>query len=113
MRALKGQGMDRHLFVLRALALEEAGGDESRLPSFFKDVAWSTLSNIILSTSTLPSPALKGGGFGPVGPDCYAVGYGVRKQGCRFSIMTNFEGAQDFADSLGGVVGRVENILSK
>ena len=113
MRALKGQGMDRHLFVLRHLALAEVEGDESRLPEIFRDEAWSTLSNIILSTSTLPSPALKGGGFGPVGPDCYAVGYGVRKEGCRFSIMTAFDGAQDFADSLDDAMGRVRSVLEK
>ncbi len=39
---------------------------------------FKTLSNIILSTSTLSSPALDGGGFGPVGPDCIGIGYGIR-----------------------------------
>ena len=55
-----GQGLTRLAF------------DTSALQSY------KTLSEIILSTSTLSSPALDGGGFGPVGPRCYGIGYGVQ-----------------------------------
>ena len=111
MRALKGQGMDRHMFVLRHMALQKCNGDESRLPAIFQDPAWHAMSNIILSTSTLPSPALKGGGFGPVGDDCYAIGYGVRELGCQFSVMTSFNGAQEFADSVGECISDVKRVI--
>ena len=111
MRALKGQGMDRHMFVLRHMALQKCDGDESRLPAIFQDPAWYTMSNIILSTSTLPSPALKGGGFGPVGDDCYAIGYGIRDMGCQFSVMTSFDGAQEFVDSVGECISEVKSVI--
>ena len=111
MRALKGQGMDRHMFVLRYLALQKCNGDETRLPAIFQDPAWHTMSNIILSTSTLPSPALKGGGFGPVGEDCYAIGYGVRDLGCQFSVMTSFNGAQEFVDSVAECISDVKRVI--
>jgi hypothetical protein len=39
---------------------------------------YATLSEIILSTSTLSSPVLNGGGFGPVNKKCFGIGYGVR-----------------------------------
>jgi hypothetical protein len=38
---------------------------------------YQKLSKIILSTSTLASPALDAGGFGPVNRDCYGIGYGI------------------------------------
>ena len=38
---------------------------------------YKRLGHIILSTSTLASPALDGGGFGPVNQDCYGIGYGI------------------------------------
>ena len=49
----------------------------TELPDLYKCKAFETLSTIILSTSTLQSDALDGGGFGPVGPDCYAIPYGT------------------------------------
>eukprot|EP00041_Stephanoeca_diplocostata_P036435 m.1331652 g.1331652 ORF g.1331652 m.1331652 type:complete len:160 (+) comp24866_c0_seq5:231-710(+) len=61
--ALMGEGWDRHLFALRTLAQRHGGA----LPAIFTDEAYATLGNIVLSTSTLASDALGGGGFGPVG----------------------------------------------
>lgn len=60
--ALMGEGWDRHLFALRTLAQRHGG----TLPAVFTDEAYTTLGNIVLSTSTLVSDALGGGGFGPV-----------------------------------------------
>lgn len=109
--AVKGLGMDRHLFVLRHMALQDANGDENAIPALFRDDSWRILGNIVLSTSTLPSLALKGGGFGPVGPDCFAIGYGVRKQGCQFSVMTAFGGAGDYVDAVEESIGLVKRAL--
>lgn len=69
--ALLGQGWDRHLFALRKLAEKSSGGT---LP-IFSDRAYSTLSDIVLSTSTLVHPALHAGGFGPPGPNTYGIMY--------------------------------------
>ena len=64
-----GQGFDRHLFALRHLA--EANG---RVPELYTDDAYKTLNHVILSTSTLSSPAVFIGGFGPVVPDGLGIG---------------------------------------
>lgn len=79
--AAMGQGFDRHLLALRYLAASES----SSLPDFFQDPAYSQINNNILSTSTLTSPAVQLGGFGPVVPDGFGVGYGVHDDlvGCN------------------------------
>uniref|UniRef100_A0AAV1TL97 Choline/carnitine acyltransferase domain-containing protein n=1 Tax=Peronospora matthiolae TaxID=2874970 RepID=A0AAV1TL97_9STRA len=80
--AVMGQGFDRHLFALRAMA-ELQGMD---VPELYKLPAHQTLNKIILSTSTLSSPALEGGSFGPVNDECYGIGYGIEKEGSAFQL---------------------------
>jgi carnitine O-palmitoyltransferase 2 len=81
-----GKGMDRHMFALRDVALRRAGGvsGDAALPAIFTDPAHAALGEVILSTSTLSSDALVGGGFGPVGPQCYALGCVER---CPFLVL--------------------------
>ena len=62
--------------------------------------AYATLNDIVLSTSTLASPALDAGGFGPVGDKCYAIGYGITDDGARFYVMSNHLQTEQFADAL-------------
>ncbi|XP_030640601.1 carnitine O-palmitoyltransferase 2, mitochondrial isoform X2 [Chanos chanos] len=78
-----GQGFDRHLFALRYLA----GSKGMALPSLYQDPAYAAINYNILSTSTLTSPAVSLGGFAPVVPDGYGVGYGVHDEwiGCNVS----------------------------
>ena len=59
----------------------------ARAGEIFGTSAFSTLNEIVLSTSTLASPALLGGGFGPVGPKCYGMGYGHHADMVRFGVM--------------------------
>ncbi|XP_054835962.1 carnitine O-palmitoyltransferase 2, mitochondrial isoform X2 [Eublepharis macularius] len=81
--AAMGKGFDRHLFGLRHLA-ESIG---IPLPEFYQDHAYAQINHNILSTSTLSSPAVTIGGFAPVVPDGFGVGYGVRDDwiGCNVS----------------------------
>ncbi|KAG1691644.1 hypothetical protein DVH05_026807 [Phytophthora capsici] len=79
-----GQGFDRHLFALRAIA-ELQGLD---VPEFYTLPAHQIMSKIILSTSTLSSPALEGGSFGPVNEDCYGIGYGIENEGSAFQLSS-------------------------
>ncbi|XP_069498274.1 carnitine O-palmitoyltransferase 2, mitochondrial-like isoform X2 [Ambystoma mexicanum] len=81
--AAMGQGFDRHLFALRCIA---ASAGRS-LPDFFEDQSYARINHIILSTSTLSSPAIKLGGFAPVVHDGYGVGYQVQDDwiGCNVS----------------------------
>lgn len=68
-----GKGFDRHLFALKCLA-------EGDSVPFFKDPSYNKLNNIILSTSTLATPSIAFGGFGPVNDDSYGIGYRVTDQ---------------------------------
>ncbi|GMF47292.1 unnamed protein product [Phytophthora fragariaefolia] len=79
-----GQGFDRHLFALRAMA--ELQGIE--VPEFYTLPAHQIMSKIILSTSTLSSPALEGGSFGPVNDECYGIGYGIEQEGSAFQLSS-------------------------
>ena len=105
--ALMGKGVDRHLFGLRKLAEQNGGA----LPAMFETEAMDVWGKIILSTSTLSSHALEGGGFGPVNDDCYGVGYGMEEGRSAF-VMSTYradgaemgaalaEGLQDLAEVL-------------
>ncbi|XP_070689007.1 carnitine O-palmitoyltransferase 2, mitochondrial [Pempheris klunzingeri] len=81
--AAMGRGFDRHLFALRYLANSKG----QALHSLYTDPAYATINHNILSTSTLTSPAVNLGGFAPVVPDGFGVGYGVHDNwiGCNVS----------------------------
>jgi len=70
-QALMGAGWDRHMFALKY----EAQKNGVEMPAIYEDESYKRLSEIILSTSTLSSPTINGGGFGPVGDRCYGIGY--------------------------------------
>lgn len=80
---LLGKGVDRHLFALGKWAEREGGA----APSLFADAGYRIFKDIRLSTSTLASPALQGGGFGPVSRTSYGVGYGTDERGAHFHVM--------------------------
>jgi len=80
MAAVQGYGFDRHLFALRTLAQESASVSPStvaHMPAIFTDPAYAWINHNILSTSTLVSDAVQGGGFAPVVRDGFGVGYAV------------------------------------
>ncbi|XP_027023254.2 carnitine O-palmitoyltransferase 2, mitochondrial [Tachysurus fulvidraco] len=81
--AAMGQGFDRHLFALRYLTNSKG----MPMPSLYQDPAYAAINHNILSTSTLTSPAVNLGGFAPVVPDGFGVGYGVHDDriGCNVS----------------------------
>ena len=60
--ALTGQGVDRHLTALEDTAARKG----LPKPTIFTDKGIQVYRDIRLSTSTLSSPALGTGGFGPV-----------------------------------------------
>lgn len=78
-----GQGFDRHLFVLRYLAAAKG----ISVPELFLDPAYGQINHNVLSTSTLSSPEVSLGGFAPVVPDGFGVGYAVHDDwiGCNVS----------------------------
>ena len=62
--------------------------------------AMAVWSKIILSTSTLKSHALEGGGFGPVNEDCYGIGYGMETDKAGFILSTYRSDGGDMAEAL-------------
>ncbi|XP_023932320.1 carnitine O-palmitoyltransferase 2, mitochondrial [Lingula anatina] len=93
--AAMGEGFDRHLFGLKHIAETEG----MPLPELYTDPAYSYINHIILSTSTLSSPAVLLGGFAPVVPDGFGVGYGVQDDslGCN---VTSYPPARDVQEFL-------------
>uniref|UniRef100_A0A1A8MQ23 Carnitine O-palmitoyltransferase 2, mitochondrial n=1 Tax=Nothobranchius pienaari TaxID=704102 RepID=A0A1A8MQ23_9TELE len=81
--AAMGQGFDRHLFALRYLSTLKG----QALHDLYTDPAYAAINHNVLSTSTLTSPAVSLGGFAPVVPDGFGVGYGVHDDwmGCNVS----------------------------
>jgi len=138
--AKTGKGMDRHLFALAAIAkkdhirstltakgaseteIEDAvakgGGDlmsaaevAEGLPKLFTDNGWSRINHNILSTSTLASEAIEGGGFGPVVADGYGIGYGVRDHGIGFNISSYRGDSQQLGDSFAKSLDDIMEVL--
>ena len=70
---MTGQGFDRHLFAMKDLVLKHG----QQLHDFYHDAAYSKINHVILSTSTLASPAVQIGGFCPVVPDGYGIGKAI------------------------------------
>ena len=55
---------------MKDLALKQ----NKKLHDFYSDASYQKMNHIILSTSTLSSPAVQIGGFCPVVPDGYGIG---------------------------------------
>ncbi|XP_041063653.1 carnitine O-palmitoyltransferase 2, mitochondrial isoform X1 [Carcharodon carcharias] len=82
--AAMAQGFDRHLFALRYLAKSKG----MALPDLFQDPSYIQINHNILSTSTLSSSAVQLGGFAPVVPDGFGVGYGVHDHWIGYNISS-------------------------
>uniref|UniRef100_A0A3Q3X9Y3 Choline/carnitine acyltransferase domain-containing protein n=1 Tax=Mola mola TaxID=94237 RepID=A0A3Q3X9Y3_MOLML len=83
--AAMGQGFDCHLYVLQYLASSNGQAPHS----LFTDPAYAAITHNILCSSTLNSPVLRTGGFAPVVPDGFGLGYGFGNTSMR-CIVTSF-----------------------
>ncbi|GAB1599724.1 carnitine O-palmitoyltransferase 2, mitochondrial-like [Argonauta hians] len=91
--AAMGQGFDRHLFAMRTLA-ENTG---NKMPAIYTDPNYKLINHVILSTSTLSSTATKYGGFGPVVPDGFGIGYQIGDNQTGY-IITSYSPHRNGAD---------------
>ncbi|XP_028932337.1 carnitine O-palmitoyltransferase 2, mitochondrial-like isoform X1 [Ornithorhynchus anatinus] len=99
MEASLGRGFDRHLFALRYLV--ESRGEP--VPEFFLDSAYQKINYNIISTSTLSSSAIFLGGFGPVVPDGFGIGYTITESSIGCNIISYLErDADEFLEFLEG-----------
>ncbi|CAG9785597.1 unnamed protein product [Diatraea saccharalis] len=69
--AAMGQGFDRHMFALRKIAED----NNMPIPELYESYEYKFLNKSILSTSTLSSPSVLAGGFGPVDQNGFGIGY--------------------------------------
>ncbi|XP_044741579.1 carnitine O-palmitoyltransferase 2, mitochondrial [Chrysoperla carnea] len=109
--AAMGQGFDRHLFALKYLA-EKMGRPK---PSIFGDLAYEKLNHNILSTSTLSSPHVWAGGFGPVVQDGYGIAYTIMDDslGVALASYQGQKNGAEFIDALRQSYKEILNILSQ
>ncbi|XP_068782099.1 carnitine O-palmitoyltransferase 2, mitochondrial-like isoform X2 [Struthio camelus] len=103
-----GNGFDRHLFALKHLAVSR--GEPT--PDFFLDTAYQKINHNIISTSTLQSPAVNLGGFGPVVSDGFGIGYHVSDNwlGCNATSYLDEE-LQEFLRCLEYSLNDIFDIL--
>lgn len=108
--AAMGQGFDRHLFALKYFAQKT-----NLLCNIFEDPDYAYLNHIILSTSTLSSPAIYAGGFGPVERDGLGVGYMIRDDelGVLVTSYPPYQKGSDFIDALRDTFAELVVILDK
>ncbi|XP_058818068.1 carnitine O-palmitoyltransferase 2, mitochondrial [Topomyia yanbarensis] len=108
--AAMGQGFDRHLFGLR----HTAETNDIPPPCIFQDPAYAAINQNILSTSTLSSPALLAGCFGPVVQDGYGIGYNIQ-EGFLGSVVTSYKShrdGQDFVNCLRSAYEDIAKVLN-
>jgi carnitine O-palmitoyltransferase 2 len=111
--AKMGNGVDRHLFALKKLAENRNSG---KAPDVFQDSSYKTFGSNIISTSSLFSEALVGGGFGPVSPG-YGVGYAAADDSMIFNISCWRQGgpqhsAEEFAKAVYAALVDMHNIIA-
>ncbi|XP_050077227.1 carnitine O-palmitoyltransferase 2, mitochondrial isoform X2 [Anopheles maculipalpis] len=108
--AAMGQGFDRHLFGLKHTAQKNS----LPLPALYQDPAYAAINHNILSTSTLSSPALLAGGFGPVVKDGYGIGYNIQ-DGYLGSVVTSYKphrNGGEFVDCLRAAYEDISKVLT-
>uniref|UniRef100_A0A182P8A9 Choline/carnitine acyltransferase domain-containing protein n=1 Tax=Anopheles epiroticus TaxID=199890 RepID=A0A182P8A9_9DIPT len=108
--AAMGQGFDRHLFGLKHTAQKNG----LPLPALYQDPAYAAINHNILSTSTLSSPALLAGGFGPVVKDGYGIGYNIQ-DGYLGSVVTSYKphtNGREFVDCLRAAYEDIGKVLA-
>eukprot|EP01116_Phalansterium_solitarium_P000730 TRINITY_DN10583_c0_g1_i1.p2 TRINITY_DN10583_c0_g1~~TRINITY_DN10583_c0_g1_i1.p2 ORF type:complete len:644 (-),score=241.54 TRINITY_DN10583_c0_g1_i1:254-2128(-) len=99
--AKEGQGVDRHLFGLRNLALHK----QQRLaryefPSIFVDPAYTTHGSNILSTSNVSAPFFRLFGFGAVHARGLGLAYNINNDSLVFDVTSYTGQAVKYADAL-------------
>lgn len=109
--AAMGQGFDRHLFGLRKTA--EKNG--MAMPELFQDPAYAMINYNIISTSTLSSPNIIAGAFGPVVPDGFGLAYGIQDDnlGVVVGSYKKHQNNADFVQALKDSYKVIEDVLTK
>ena len=66
------------------------------MPGIFTDPSYKKINHVIISTSTLSSPNIAIGGFGPVVSDGFGFGYGINEEESG-GIITAYRGDNKYS----------------
>ena len=106
-----GEGFDRHLFAMKYHAVNRK---KQTLPEFYNSHAYKFINHNTLSTSTLAYPTILTGGFAPVVPDGFGVGYRILDNSLGACISSyNGNDLKLFVDSLEETYDRFHKLLNK
>uniref|UniRef100_A0A7E4VWJ5 Carn_acyltransf domain-containing protein n=1 Tax=Panagrellus redivivus TaxID=6233 RepID=A0A7E4VWJ5_PANRE len=110
-RAMLGQGIDRHLLGLRLIASEK-GIDA---PKLFSGDAYRKMTHFRVSTSQVPTRFVIPMGFGPSAPDCYGICYNPQEDAIHFTLSAfnscKETSAKKFAAELERVLNDFKTLL--
>ncbi len=83
------------------------------MPAIFTDETWQMANHYILSTSTLSTDTIVLGGFTPMVPDGYGIGYntGGNRLGYIVSGYPPATDLQDFAECLKASLNDIYQVL--
>lgn len=84
-----------------------------QVPDFFQHPAYEAANRYVLSTSTLSTDTVILGGFGPVVPDGYGIGYnaGSQRLGCVVSAYKDARDAAEFVRALEESLDDIKSIV--
>lgn len=106
-----GQGFDRHLFALRYHAVQRK---KQSMPEFYNSQAYKFINHNVLSTSTLAYPNILSGGFAPVVPDGFGIGYRILDSKLGACVTSYSSGElKQFVDALEETYHRLYEILKQ
>lgn len=106
-----GMGFDRHLFALKYHAEQR---NKQSLPAFYQSHAYKFINHNVLSTSTLAYPQILTGGFAPVVPDGFGIGYRILDNSLG-ACVTSYGSENElnaFASEINETYERFHKILS-
>jgi carnitine O-palmitoyltransferase 2 len=108
--AATGQGFDRHLFALKYL--QQIENQETKLHPIYTDKSYQSMNHTILSTSTVASKHIAGGGFGPVVNDGFGIGYLIDDDQCGLLVTSYMEKElPDFVQAANDSYKELANII--
>ena len=81
------------------------------LPLIFSHPSYSTYNQNILSTSTLVSPSISSGGFGPVSAQGYGLGYGISDHFASFNVTSYHQKTQTLIDHICESLDQIHQVL--
>ncbi|CAG4948902.1 unnamed protein product [Colias eurytheme] len=108
--AAMGQGFDRHLFALMKIAED----NNMPRPELYDSYEYKYLNKSILSTSTLSSPNVLAGGFGPVAKEGFGIGYSAfaDKLGAAIASYKSHNDSTQFVQALQKSFEDITEVLS-